>query len=966
MPSLWLPSSWSQRLAELTSPSSELKAAPLRRDVRSLGMLLGIVLREQAAPGVYEAVEALRQAARERREDLEDGTPQPAGDLAPVLSRVHQQAEDPTRAYQLARAFSLYFELINLAETNHRKRRRLAHQLEEASQPAMWRPVQKPVQRGALRGTLRAMRTAGVDLPQALRLLGHVCITPVFTAHPTEVARRSVMFKRRRISDLLEQLDRIPIPAAELDALEATLLAEITALWQTDDVRSARPTVRDEIRMALDYYESSLFDTLPVLYSEVKQALAAEFYEASASVPEIADLPLLVSFGSWIGGDRDGNPFVTPETTTEALAMSRDLLNMHYLRRLQNVFDQLATSTQQVPVSDELKSKLDAYLQTLRTAGPNCPDLRLVDRFTHEFARLFIACMMIRLGGSAQSSATAEKAAPETERPLPPYTRAAEFLADLATLRTSLDQNRGHRLAALLIDPLVLEARTYGLHLQALDIRQHARVHSTAIAELAAAADLHAIPPPLTAQSAEVVDTFRTLAVLKRTSPPEALPRYVISGATSAEDVLNVVRLARIGGVTVEGSSDDPGLQPVPLFESIPDLQHAPAICRELWSSEAYKPMLESWGRSQEVMLGYSDSNKDGGMITSTWEIFKAHRALHIVARETGVNLRLFHGRGGTVGRGGGPTHRAIFAQPIDSFNGELRITEQGEVLNWKYSDVILAERNLELMIAAALDAIARPALALDPNSSHLTGILPQAWEATLDTLSATSYDFYRRHIVDSPETFTYFEQATPVAELEHARIGSRPAKRTDASSAKKRSMEDLRAIPWVFGWMQSRHLVPAWFGVGHALSTFVGGNPDKLAHLQGIFKSFPLFIDIIRNVEMALAKADFGIAKLYASMVEDEGLRDRVYSMLEAEFNLTQQMVLAVTGQKTLLETNPVLEQSIRLRNPYVDPMSLLQVELIRRKRAAIANNQPQNAELDRAITATINGISAGLRNTG
>ena len=286
-------------------------------------------------------------------------------------------------------------------------------------------------------------------------------------------------------------------------------------------------------------------------------------------------------------------------------------------------------------------------------------------------------------------------------------------------------------------------------------------------------------------------------------------------------------------------------------------------------------------------------------------------------------------------------------------------------------------------MIAAALDAIARPALAQDPNSSHLTGILPQAWEQTLDTLSSTSYDFYRKHICDSAETFTYFEQATPVAELEHARIGSRPAKRTDASSAKKRSMEDLRAIPWVFGWMQSRHLVPAWFGVGYALNQFIQsgapsqsassievGSPESqvanLAHLQTIFKSFPLFIDIIRNVEMALAKADFGIAKLYASMVEDEGLRDRVFSMLEAEFNLTQKMVLAVTGQKTLLETNPVLEQSIRLRNPYVDPMSLLQVELIRRKRAAVANNQPQNAELDRAITATINGISAGLRNTG
>jgi phosphoenolpyruvate carboxylase len=929
-------------------------------------MLLGTVLREQAAPGVYEAVEALRQAARDRREDDEDGRPPLDQDLAPMLARVHQQAADPIRAYQLARAFSLYFELINLAETNHRKRRRLAHQLEAATQPAMWRPVQKPVQRGALRGTLRAMRAAGTDLPQALQLLGHICITPVFTAHPTEVARRSVMFKRRRISDLLEQLDCIPIPAAELESLEAALLAEITALWQTDDVRSARPTVQDEIRMALDYFESSLFDTLPVLYAEVQQAFAAEFYESAASVPALADLPLLVTFGSWIGGDRDGNPFVTPATTTEALAMSRDLLNAHYLKRLQNIFDQLATSTQQVPVSAALSEKLEHYLAAVRSAGPNCPDLRLVDRFTHEYVRLFIACMMIRLGGTAQSSATVQVAAPASTRPLPPYARAEEFVADIQTIRESLNDNRGRRLATLLIDPLLLEARTYGLHLQALDIRQHARVHSMAVAEFSAATHDAAIPPALTAQSAEVLDTFRTLAELKRTSPPEALPRYVISGATSAEDVLNVVRLARIGGVAVEGSEHDPGLQPVPLFESIEDLRNAPAICRELWSSEAYKPLLESWKYTQEVMLGYSDSNKDGGMITSTWEIFKAHRALHSVARETGVDLRLFHGRGGTVGRGGGPTHRAIFAQPIDSFNGELRITEQGEVLNWKYSDVILAERNLELMIAAALDALARPALALDPNSSHLTGLLPPDWERTLDTLSTTSYDFYRRHIVDSPDTFTYFEQATPVAELEHARIGSRPAKRTDASSAKKRSMEDLRAIPWVFGWMQSRHLVPAWFGVGHALSTYVGENPDNLAHLQTIFKSFPLFIDILRNVEMALAKADFGIARLYASLVEDEGLREHVFSMLEAEFNLTQKMVLAVTGQTTLLQTNPVLEHSIRLRNPYVDPMSLLQVELIRRKRAAIANNEPASAELDRAITATINGISAGLRNTG
>ena len=373
-------------------------------------------------------------------------------------------------------------------------------------------------------------------------------------------------------------------------------------------------------------------------------------------------------------------------------------------------------------------------------------------------------------------------------------------------------------------------------------------------------------------------------------------------------------------------------------------------------------------------MLGYSDSNKDGGMIASTWEIFKAHRALHDVARECGVNLRLFHGRGGTVGRGGGPTHRAIFAQPVDSFNGELRITEQGEVLNWKYSDVILAERNLELMIAASLDALARPDAVLQHKAGdaagvayvpHLTGELLPEWEKVIDELSETSYKFYRKHIIDDPETFTYFERATPMAELEYARIGSRPVRRTG-----KRTFADLRAIPWVFGWMQSRQLVPAWFGVGHALEKFVAANADGLVQLRSMTKNFPLFLDIVRNVEMALAKADFGIARLYASLVEDEALRDRVFKRLEAEFLLTRKMVLAITGQTSLLEKNQVLERSIRLRNPYVDPMSLIQVELIRRKRAferdgADAASAEAQA-LNRAITATINGISAGLRNTG
>ncbi|HZL26104.1 MAG TPA: phosphoenolpyruvate carboxylase, partial [Acidobacteriaceae bacterium] len=582
-----------------------------------------------------------------------------------------------------------------------------------------------------------------------------------------------------------------------------------------------------------------------------------------------------------------------------------------------------------------------------------------------------ISCIMLRLGGGPTTSVQRETSAKPA---LPQYDNATELLDDLSILRDSLAENRGRRLAEMLVDPLLVEVRICGLHLQTLDIRQHARVHAVAIDELSAWANSHSasnsslqLPTELTPQTSEVLATVRGIAKLKQQSPG-AIRQYVISGASCADDMLRVVWLARLGGVRVEGAEAtndreaDPGLQPVPLFESIEDLQNAPAVCRELWSSEVYKPLLAAWGGHQEVMLGYSDSNKDGGMIASTWEIWKAHRALHDVARECGVTLRLFHGRGGTVGRGGGPTHRAIFAQPLESFSGAMRLTEQGEVLNWKYSDVVLAERNLELMIAASLDALARPDLHTPGASpTHLTGAILPEWEAAFDEMSATSLEFYQKHIVDDPEVFTYFEQATPVAELEHARIGSRPAKRQDASATKQRSMADLRAIPWVFGWMQSRHVVPAYFGVGHSLERFANEHPNGLETLREMMRSFPLFLDMIRNVELALAKADFGIARLYASLVEDEALRERVFTVLEAEFERTRRMVLAVTEQKDLLERNAVLSNSIRLRNPYVDPMSLLQVELLRRKRAG-----ERGPELDRAITATINGISAGLRNTG
>ncbi|HKY05372.1 MAG TPA: phosphoenolpyruvate carboxylase, partial [Blastocatellia bacterium] len=514
--------------------------------------------------------------------------------------------------------------------------------------------------------------------------------------------------------------------------------------------------------------------------------------------------------------------------------------------------------------------------------------------------------------------------------------------------------NRGERLAARYLDPLIRQVDTFGFHLHTLDIRQHARVHARAVADMSAAASIgrqdRSLADPVADETKQLLDTLRQLAIMKREFPPEAMPTYVISGAESAEDILSLVWLCELSGISVAGSDDgsDPGLMPVPLFESIEDLRNCPEICRQVWSSKDYSRLLDSWGRNQEVMLGYSDSNKDGGMLTSIWEIYKAHRALHEVAREMNVKLTLFHGRGGTVGRGGGPTQRAIVAQPVGAFTGKIKITEQGEVLNWKYSDPVLAERNLELMIAASIEALARPGVAPDEDE--------KVWEAAMEEMSREAFAFYRERIIENSDIVPYFEEATPVAEFGLARIGSRPARRRAT-----RGLTDLRAIPWVFGWMQSRHVLPAWFGVGYALERFRSGGASREQMLEQMAERFPLFGDLVRNVEIGLAKADLTIARLYADLVSDSALRRRVFEMIEEEFERTCREVLGVLKQTELLEKNHVLARSIRLRNPYVDPMSLIQVDLLRRKRSG-----DQSEELNYALAATINGISAGLRNTG
>jgi len=912
---LWKADDQQARLAELVAPSDEpAKDNPLRRDVRSLGAILGQVLVEQSGPELFESVEELRRLLIEHRETARQSL-EPASSTELMLKAQEIVSRmDLSHAYQVTKAFATYFELTNLAETNHRQRRRRAGKLDREHAPLP----------GSFRGTLVRMKEAGISAAGAIAALNQIAITPVFTAHPTEVARQTVLLKRRRIARELERLDRLPLTSEDAEDCENNIRAEVTSLWQTDEVRMAKPTVDDEIRMGLRYFRFSLFASLPRLYDEIVES----FRDIYGMVLDESSVPNVVHFGSWIGGDRDGNPLVKPQCIRDALDMARALILREYLDRVEALSDRLSSSRRQTSVSEELLARLRQYERTIpRVHLAWGPDNQA------ESYRRFLSYMFHRLQRTRERAETPAS-----------YRDAAEFEQDLLLVWNSLIAHRGERLAQTYIGSLLRMVRKFGFHLQTLDIRQHARVHAQVLKELGSTPH----PDVESAAAGELLETFRTIAQVKRTYPAQSIRNYIISGAESEGDVLAVIRLAKMTGVQVAGSASDPGLMPVPLFESIDSLRTAGAVMRRLWSDPEYQPLLDSWGRWQEVMLGYSDSNKDGGMLTSTWELYKAHRELHHAAREHGVKLRLFHGRGGTVGRGGGPTHAAILAQPPGCFSGHIRITEQGEVLNWKYADPVLAEWNLELMIAASLETLT---LRGEEQSQH-----PARWEEAIEEMSQEAYRIYRREIADNPDVLEYFEQATPVNELDTARIGSRPSRRT-----KGRRLEDLRAIPWVFGWMQSRHAVPAWFGVGHALEQFAKSGPGHEQLLRQIARGFPVFSELLRNVELGMAKADLGIARDYSGLVKNAALRQRVFSMLEEEFLRSRRMILRVTGQRELLGRNRVLARSIRLRNPYVDPISLIQVELLRRKQQG-----QKSSDLEYPLGATINGIAAGLHNTG
>jgi phosphoenolpyruvate carboxylase len=889
---LWATDDQGARLAELIASDAPLKEQALRRDVRSLGLLLGRVLREQGGDALFESVEELRHLAICHRESTSPSEQTACSERARAIVATHSVAT----SHRLARAFATYFDLTNLAETNHRKRRRRASEI-----------LHKPPDAGTILGTVIRAHRRGITPEQLLDLISRVEVVPVFTAHPTQVARRTVIFKRRRIAHELERLDELPLTADATSEAVRAITTEITALWQTDEVHRRLVTVHDEINMGLDNFRV-LIASVPRIYESLSSALK----ETYGSEYPTAVTSRVLRFGSWIGGDQDGNPSVTAATMRDALEMARRLVMTFYVEAAAELMDRLSSSTSQLQASEHL-------LEAIRTYAERFPSVAQHNRTRSqtEAMRLFLDYVLHRLRSGRDNAYNIDT-----------YAGPQEFAADLALLRENLRIHKGERMARLWLDPLVSQLATFGFHLCTLDVRQH----STLIG----------------ASDPAAVDGMKAIAELKAQYPPQSIRSYVISGTRNAQDIFNCIRLARAAGVRLEAHGADPGLMPVPLFESIEDLRNAAGVCRELWTSETYAPLLESWERRQEVMLGYSDSNKDGGMLTSVWEVYKAHRALHQVAGECDVFLTLFHGRGGTVGRGGGPTHRAIIAQPRGAFTGHIKLTEQGEVLNWKYGDPVLAERNLDSMVSACIEALMR---GMDADATGL----PE-FEAATEEMSERAFGFYRKHIVDNPDLPEYFEQATPVLELAHMNIGSRPARRSS-----RRGLTDLRAIPWVFGWTQCRHGIPGWFGVGYALDSFMRRRVGGPQLLQRMFRDFPFFEDLIRNVEIALAKSDLGIARAYAQLVHDPGLRERVFTTISDEFERTRRVVLKITQQSELLEHNEIIARSIRLRNPYVDPLSWIQIELLRRKRAG-----DESPDMNRALAATINGISAGLHNTG
>ncbi|KVC63611.1 phosphoenolpyruvate carboxylase [Burkholderia ubonensis] len=933
----------------------EDKDRPLFEDIRFLGRLLGDVVREQEGDAVFDVVETIRQTAvKFRREDDREA----AQTLEKKLRKL-----TPEQTVSVVRAFSYFSHLANIAEDRHHNRRRRIHALAgSAPQP------------GTVAFALDQLKQAGGASKGVLqRFFDDALIVPVLTAHPTEVQRKSILDAQHDIARLLAERDQ-ELTARERQHNEAMLRARVTALWQTRMLRDARLTVGDEIENALSYYRATFLDELPALYGDIEAALAEH------GLP--ARVPAFFQMGSWIGGDRDGNPNVTATTLDEAIHRQSAVILEHYLEQVHKLGAELSVSNLLVGANDAVKA--------LAAASPDQSPHRVDEPYRRALIGIYTrlaASARVRLGeGTVPVRSAGRGAAPVRATP---YADSEEFVRDLKVLMESLDEHHGASLAAPRLAPLARAAEVFGFHLASIDLRQSSDIHEAVVAELFAragvVADYAALaeedkltallaaladPRPLrspyfeySALAQSELGVFEKARAVRAQFGPRAVRNYIISHTETVSDLVEVLLLQKETGLldgafgAKHGGAKN-GLMVIPLFETIPDLRDASRIMREYFALPGVDALVAHQGGEQEVMLGYSDSNKDGGFLTSNWELYRAELALVELFHERGITLRLFHGRGGTVGRGGGPTYQAILSQPPGTVNGQIRLTEQGEVIASKFANPEIGRRNLETVVAATLEASLLP-------QSNAPAQLP-AFETAMQTLSDTAMAAYRALVYETPGFTDYFFSSTPITEIAELNIGSRPASRK-LQDPKHRRIEDLRAIPWGFSWGQCRLLLTGWYGFGSAVAAYLDGTKDaaergkRLALLKKMNKTWPFFSNLLSNMDMVLAKTDLAVASRYAQLVADKKLRKHVFERIVAEWERTSQALAEITGQDTRLATNPLLARSIKNRFPYLDPLNHLQVELIKRHRAG-----DTNARLRRGIHLTINGIAAGLRNTG
>jgi phosphoenolpyruvate carboxylase len=921
--------------------TTEDKDQPLKDDIRLLGRLLGDTVRQLDGKDAYERVEAIRQLAVRFRRDAD----------LPARAALEKLLDKLTRdqTVSVVRAFSYFSHLANIAEDQHHFRRRRAYALEGA-----------PPRAGELAYTLAqtgspAKRKAA---PWAARLQ-QTQIVPVLTAHPTEVQRKSILDTEREIAHLIDRRDRMQLTPAETTDLQTRLAALVATLWQTRMLRAAKLTVADEIENSHAYFRSTFLRELPRLVAEAERLFGLPRFSA----------PAFMQVGTWIGGDRDGNPNVTATTLREALNRGRDVILDFYLGEVHKLGAQLALST--------LLVKVTPALAALAAQSPDTSPHRQDEPYRRALVGVYarLAATAVVLGRAAPLARRAVAHAT-------PYATPAEFEAELKTVAQSLMAAGAANLVDGRLDHLIRAVGVFGFHLNTVDVRQNSETHERTVAELLSVAGVCAdyaaldeaqkirlltaelasprvLRTPLASYSTETCDElaiFNAVAEAYARFGQAAVQNAIISHCGAVSDLLELMVLCKEAGLYRPAQGKAPAilaLNVIPLFESIEDLVAAPALMDAWLAHPLVRAALASRGHLQEVMLGYSDSNKDGGYLTSNWSLYRAEIALVEVFSKHSVALRLFHGRGGSVGRGGGPTYEAILAQPPGAVGGRIRLTEQGEIISSKYANPENGRRNLESICAAALEATW---------GSHHQSAPQPAWQEAMDALSSTAHATYRDLVYGTPGFADYFYEATPIAEIAQLNIGSRPASRKAT-----RRIEDLRAIPWVFGWAQARVMLPGWYGVGSAVEAYCAARPKEgLAQLRKMAEGWPFFKSLLSNLDMVMSKSDMAIASRYASLVKDKRQGKAIFARITAEWEKSHAAVNAILRQKSLLESNPPLARSLRNRVPYLDPLNHLQVELLRRHRAADRKGTPVDERVKRGIHLTINGIAAGLRNSG